>query len=214
MPILKINTPNLLSDLDTISTTIDSIEDNKPLNFNTFIDPCFAIKPTQDCNTIRLVDSTKYQGLSNINLDNITSNYSVTYGKSGCSESIVCSGAMLPNEMVTIEGVDKDGFYNAKIQITYTINPKTLDEVVYISFIEDSYFKDCCTELFSDLSSIMKSKMATIGCTILKYSKIGRNIIKLKDSYLRISNLKWVYDNSFESCNEYKSVFCLYNKIK
>jgi len=214
MPIVQINTPNLVSDLATISTTVDSIESNQPLSFDTFIDSCFALKPTQDCSAIRLVDSTKYQQLANINLDDITINYSVTYGKGGCSEAIVCSGTMSPNEMITLEGVDKDGFYNAEIQVTYTTDPGTPTEVVYTNIIDESYFKDCCTELFGTLVSTMKSKMATIGCTISKYSKIGRNVIKLKDSYLRISNLKWVYDNSFESCGEYEKVFCLYNKIK
>jgi hypothetical protein len=209
MPIININTPNLIADLAQIVASEIIIEDSRVLVFSDIINAVFALKPTQDCDTLQLFDFTDYQELENVNMDNLTINVYLAR-HSSCGEIIeYCSTEIQPNVTTTFENLKEDGLYCAIVQIDYI-----RDLVPYTSIIHESYEKDCCTELFSKLASEMKIKMAKIGCSIVKFSKVGRNIVKLKDSYLKISNLMWVYNNSVDSCYEGDKVHCIYNKIK
>jgi hypothetical protein len=209
MPIVQINTPNLIADLAQIDTFIGDVEAARALTFDDIINECFSLKPTQDCDTLQLFDDTDYNELEPVNLDNLTITVSLSREDS-CGSTVICSGIqVLPNTTQTFDSLDKDGLYCSSVQLDYL-----RDGTLYTKIIYPSYETDCCAELFHSLASTMKSKMASIGCTIVKYSKIGRKITKLKKSYLRISNLKWVYDNSLDACSERDKVYCLYNKIK
>jgi len=209
MPIININTPNLIADLATIAGIIISVEAAAPITFDTLIDACFKLKPTQDCDAMILHDFTDYQKLGVVDLDDVT--ITIAYGYEGdCGNVEICSGIpFTPNSQYVLEQLQDDDCYYASVQIDYIVGP-----ITYTKTFEVSYVKDCCTDSFDTLANKIVNKMNDIADTICTFKKVGRKISVLKNSYLILSNLYWLYCHSKNACNEYEKVYCLYNKMK
>lgn len=212
MPVVVLNIPSIAIRLIEIIGFVGIIEGNAPITLETYINNCFTLKPSQDCDTLILEDHTDYKEiLSDIDLDDVE--ITVNFGSlSDCDCSIVneCPvQTILPNSITSFSDLESDGIYCAEITITYT-----LLDITYSRTIKSSFNKDCCDLSYKELSLNVWGRMSDIACTITKLSKIGRNITSLKKSYLKLSNLLWLYYNSVDSCNERDKVFCLFNKIK
>jgi len=210
MPVIPINTPNLATDIAQIATFIATILGGAPISFDTYINSCFALKPTQnDCDVLILQDFTDYQELGIVDINDVS--ISVSFGQmTDCGCVYSCTGLpMLPNAIMTFDKVTSDGLWGAEIVITYV-----LLGITYTKTIRESFIVDCCEQPYRELSYNIWGKMSDIACTIVKLSKVGRNIKGLNKSYLQLSNLLWLYYNSIDSCNERDKVFCIYNKIK
>jgi len=216
MPVIPINTPNLATDIAQIASFIATILAGAPVTLKSFINPCWTLKPTQDCDALILQDFTDYQELTPIDLNDVV--LSSTFGPfSKCDCAIIvddCSTQfVLPNSITSYDQLNQDGLFCAEILIQYTDNVPIVP-VVYTETVKVSFEIDCCEKKYRELSYNIWGKMSDIACTITKLSKVGRNIKKLKKSYLELSNLLWLYYNSIDSCNERDKVFCIFNKIK
>ena len=214
MPIININTPNLVADIAQIDAFIVTILAGAPTTVDTFFVPCWTLKPSGDCDTLILTDFTDYDGISAIDLDNVT--ISATFGPVGdCCEIVTtpCSVGLiiLPNAITSYTDLNQDGLYCAEITITY-YDP--ISELTYTKVMKVAYTSDCCEAKYRDLSYNIWGKMSDIACSITKLTKVGRNIKTLKESYLQLSNLLWLYYNSCDPCIERDKVFCIFNKIK
>lgn len=210
MPVIPINTPTLAADIAQIAVFVANFLAGIPISFDTYINSCFALKPTQDdCDVLILTDFTDYQELGVVDLNDVT--VSVSFGQmTDCGCAFTCTGIpMLPNGVMTFDKVTSDGLWGAEIIVTYV-----LLGITYTKTIRESFVVDCCEKLYRELSYNIWGKMSDIACTITKLSKVGRNIKTLKKSYLQLSNLLWLYYNSVDSCNERDKVFCIFNKIK
>jgi hypothetical protein len=225
MPVIPINTPNLVADQAQIAAFILAIEALAPTTLNTFFTPCWALKPSGDCDALILTDVTDYNVLDPygvpINIDDIT--ISSNFGPvSDCGCEIVTdecqSGTLLPNSITTYDQLMRDGKFCAELTITFGWNPVPDDPdnplTYYTEVIKVAYEVDCCTKKYRELAYNIWGKMADISCQINCLVKVGRNVKKLKESYLELSNLLWLYYNSIDSCNERDKVFCIFNKIK
>jgi hypothetical protein len=220
MPIIAINTPTLATDVAQIATFISTIEAGAPTTLDSFFAPCWALKPSGDCEALILTDFTDYTSLvdgSPIPPEDLV--ISSTFGPlSACGCEIVTNSCstqtLLPGSITSYDSLTQDGVFCAEITITYTDSNDEGDAAVYTKTLKVSYETDCCERKYRELSYNIWGKMSDISCTINKLSKIGRNIKGLKKSYLQLSNLLWLYYNSVDSCNERDKVFCIYNKIK
>lgn len=212
MPVYQISVPNLVADQASIASIISGLV--VPTSFDTFINANFKLKPTADCDTLILHDFTDYQELGVIDLNDVV--VTISYGYRHCCEDvIICDGiSFTPNGQYVIENLDEDKEYFATIQIQYTDNTIPSDPQIYTKTFDVCYVKDCCSDSFRELSCTIVSKMNKIADTICCHKKIGRKITKLKDSYLMLSNLYWLYCNSKHPCNDRDQVYCLFNKIK
>ena len=214
MPVIQISTPNLAADIASIASITATILGNAPIAFDSFINPCFKLKPTQDCDAMILHDFTDYQELTTIDLNDVVITFS--YGMStDCGCAYICSGLpFTPESQYTLENLGEDACYGASIELQYTDNTDPMNPIVYNKTIMVSYEKDCCGESFKELACTILNKMNCIANTICSFKKIGRKIFDLKESYLKLSNLYWLYCNSKEPCNDRDQVYCLFNKIK
>lgn len=209
MPVIPINTPNLATDIAQIATFVANILASAPTTFDTLINANFQLKPTQDCDAMILHDFTDYQELSVVDVNNVT--ITVAYGyRSKCEDVILCSGVpLIPNSQLSLENLDEDKEYFCTVDISYFDGVDT-----WTKTLDTCYVKDCCSNSFRELSCTIVSKMNNIADTICCYKKVGRKIVKLKDSYLKLSNLYWLYNHSKNPCNDRDQVYCLFNKIK
>lgn len=215
MPVNQINTPNLAVELAVIDGIKSTIASNAPTTFDTIINSCWKLKPTQDCGAFILEDFTDYQELEAVDLNELTiSTYLEFCGH--CENTSPCPAIFIqPNVKTSFadDWVDKDGIYCAVIQITY--NRDELGTLVpYTKTIRQSYRKDCCEKEYKNISRDVWGKMSDIACNIRSLAKVGRNTKVLKKSYLKLSNLLYLYYNSADACFEKDQVLCMYNKIK
>jgi len=217
MPVIPINTPNLATDIAQIDTFIATILGNAPTTLNSFINPCWGLKPTGDCGALILTDFTDYQELTTIDLNDVL--ISVNFGMlSACNCEVLTddclSGVLLPNSITSYPELQYDGTYCAEVTIQYTDNTDPQNPIVYTEVIKVTYDIDCCEKKYRELSYNIWGKMSDISCTINCLVKVGRNVKTLKKSYLQLSNLLWLYYHSKDSCEERDKVFCIFNKIK
>lgn len=220
MSVIQVNTPNLTTDLLDIANAKVAIENNADTKLLDIIPFCFQLKPSNDCDTLRLYDFTDYSKVPDINYDNLTIEVSFGYKKECECEMIGCSQIMKPNGVITFEHLDKDGIYGVFVNISYIREepipgpPGSVELVTYTDILQFSYEKDCCSNKYKELNNTIKSDMANKACSEIKLSKIGRSVKQLKKSYVKLSNLNWLYINSKDACNEVEKVNCLYKKIK
>jgi len=217
MPIIPINTPNLAADIVQIAAFVVAIEATAPITVDTFFNPCWALKPSGDCEALILTDFTDYQAITPIDLNDVS--ISATFGflsDCGCEVVVDDCGVkvLLPNSITTYDQLTKDGVFCSDLIITYIDNTIPASPITYTKSVKVSYEVDCCEKKYRELSYNIWGKMSDISCCINSLSKVGRNIKTLKKSYLQLSNLLWLYYNSIDSCNERDKVFCIFNKIK
>jgi len=213
MPVYQILTPNLVTNLTDIDTLSAAIVAATPTSFDTLINDCFKLKPTQDCETLFVEDFTDYQELGVVDINDVTIVVSLSK-KNDCGCKLICGGLIVdPNSKITFENLIKDGTYSVEITITYVLDifgvPTTFTKTIC-----ESYVKDCCKREYKKVSFNICSRMATISCTIAQFSTIGRSIKSLKQSYMTLSNLLWVYYHAADSCLEVEKIKCIYNKIR
>jgi hypothetical protein len=139
----------------------------------------------------------------------------IAYGyQRACGNVEICSGIpFTPTSQYVLDNLVEDDCYYASIQIDYVLTVGDIT-TTYSKTIEVGYEKDCCTDSFEMLATKMIDKMNYITNTICTFKKVGRKISELKNSYLLLSNLYWLYCHSKSACSEYEKVYCLYNKIK
>lgn len=214
MPVAQINTPNLAAELVAIDGILTNIANNAPTTFDTIINDCFKLKPTQDCNALILEDFTDYQELEAIDLDNLTISAYIELCDE-CYDTQPCPAIFIqPNVKTTFDDLHYDGVYCVNIQMTYLRDEGGPDLVEYTKNFKVSYRKDCCEKEYKNIARDIWGKMADIACCINSLRKIGRNTKDLNKSYLKLSNLLYLYYNSFDACYEKDQVLCMYNKIK
>lgn len=213
MAVIDINTPNLSNELNDIESFKVVINDNIQTSFDTLINPCFKLKPTQDCKTLVLKDYTDYQELGNIDINDVSIN--ISYGlKTDCGCNVICENVDFnPNGQFILEKLDSDGVYGFYINISYS-RDENGSLVFYTKTVQQSYTKDCCTSEYEYVGKNIWGNMSDISCSIISLNKIGRNVKSLNKSYRKLSNLLWLYYNSTDSCSEKEKVKCLYTKIK
>jgi len=207
MPVNQISVPNLVADQAAIDAILAGLV--VPTSFDTLINANFKLKPTAECETLILYDYTDYQELGVVDINNVI--ITIAYGYKHCCDNVViCDGIVFtPNGQYVMENLDEDKEYFANVQISYFDGVDT-----WTKTLDTCYVKDCCSDSFKELSCTIISKMNNIADTICCYKKVGRKIVKLKDSYLQLSNLYWLYCNSKNPCNDRDQVYCLFNKIK
>ena len=214
MSVIVVNTPNLATELAEIVSIRANIALNAPTTFDTLINPCFQLKPTQDCEALILEDFTDYQELVPIDLDNLTINVSLIRKTDCCPEGITCNALTIqPNVKTSFEDLEMDGVYCAIVSLSY-VRDELGTLVTYEKEIRPSYKKDCCEKEYKNISRDVWGKMSDIACCIANLAKIGRNTKELKKSYRKLSNLLYLYYNSVDACYEKDKVLCAYNKIK
>jgi len=97
-------------------------------------------------------------------------------------------------------------FYDAALDVIYTT--------------EICADLDCCDKKRISLADSIACKMASISCTICKYSSVGRNIKTLKKNYLKLSNFLYVLNSCGcagkipLTCQEVELIKCKFKKIK
>ncbi len=218
MPVKPINTPNLITELADIDTIESSI--SPPIGFNTYINPIFKLKPTQDCEALILHDYTDYEELYSVSLDEVT--IVISYGllsDCGCEIDYICEGiSFTPNSQYVLNNLLKDGVYCVKIEIQYysPFNADRDPQIIDVSTtINSSYKKDCCEKEYKNISRNVWGKMSDLACSISNLAKIGRNTKQKRKSYVKLSNLLYLYYYlSKDACEEKEKVLCAYNKIK
>jgi hypothetical protein len=217
MPIQNINTPNLATELADIDTITGGI--SVPNSLDTYIKPIIKLKPTQDCEALILKDFTDYQELYPVDISEVTITFS--YGllsDCGCEIDYICQSLTLePTSSYVLDNLEKDGVYCVEIQMNFsTFNPDAIPpEINETKTFNVSFRKDCCEKEYKNISRNVWGKMSDLACSIATLSKIGRNVKEKKKSYLKLSNLLYLYYYlSKDACEEKEIVLCTYNKIK
>jgi len=179
-------------------------------SFSTYFQGCFTLQPTLDCDTLVFEEFPDYVGVSNLIID-ITLIY-----KTDCGDVIISptQDYISGSGPIHFTDLDSDGVYCMQVHISFQAGGGKVAVIQYDEILTYAYDKDCCKRLYDALSETMLSKMSSDSCTMVKYSKVGRNVLKLKKSYTKISNLMWAYNNSSDACSERDKAFCLFNKIK
>lgn len=79
----------------------------------------------------------------------------------------------------------------------------------------------CCAEKRSSLVCTIKSKMSDISCKINQYQAVGRRVLSLQKSYLKLSNILYVLNERSccgmlipLTCEEVEKLNCLIQTIK
>jgi hypothetical protein len=217
MPINSINTPNLVTDVASIASITATQQGAATTVFSDVINLCFQLKPTQDCDAMILHDFTDYQELGTVDLNDLTITFS--YGiQTDCGVEEICAGLpFTPNSQYTINDLSKDGCYVVSVHIEYSGTGGTTDDPIVFDYTHDfdvHYEKDCCSASFKVVDDNIIAEMRTILGSICTLSKVGRKIKHLKDNYVKLSNLNWLYNNSKDPCSERDKVLCMFNKIK
>lgn len=210
MPIQNIIINNLAVKQASLVSIADNIEATREPTIDDYINFCMKVKPTQDCDALFLEDFTDYQELDAIDTSLVSISATFMKKTATCGVPMCAEKVLSVNGKLVFENIDMDGVYGVIVNITYSrvgFNPFTKTLMI-------GYTKDCCAKKFTELAKTIWCKMASVSCTIVKYSKIGRKISELKKNYIKLSNLMWVYDNSYDGCYEIDKVYCLYNKIK
>ena len=206
--ITTITTPNLAADLISIDIAVAAIIAATPDSFDTYICPAVSLKPTSSCDDYVLTDHTDYQLLGAVDVNDVT--ITVTFGlMDDCYCDFGCPESPETNFIISYPDLKRDGLYCATVEFTYV-----LGEEIFTKTLKVAYNKDCCTKKFDDISFSVWGKMSQISCTMMSYSKIGKKVNKLRDSYLKLSNMLWLYYNHVDACNDWEKVSCMYNKIK
>jgi len=210
MPIQNIIVTNLSTKLDDITAIVDNIEATREPTIDDYINFCMRVKPTQDCDALFLEDYTDYQELGVVDTSLVSINATFMKKTATCGVPLCSSQVLVVNGKLVFENIDMDGVYGVVVEIIYS--PVGFDPFTKTLYL--GYTVDCCYKKFTEVAKEIWCKMASVSCTIVKYSKVGRKISELKKNYTKLSNLMWVYDNSFDACDERDKVLCLYNKIK
>ena len=184
---------------------------NTDPTFDYWVRGCFTLKPTLDCDTLIFEEFPDYRtGVLFLDI-NVT-----LIQKTDCGDVIASptQNYTTGSPPIHFTDIDADGVYCAEVEISFVAENFSAETVAYNETLHISYEKDCCKKLYDALSVKMLAKMSSDSCTMVKYSKVGRNVLQLKKSYTKISNLMWAYNNSSDACSERDKSFCLFNKIK
>lgn len=211
MSVNNILLPDLATDLTLIENTIIAIEAAAALQLSDFINPRFILKSSTDCSTFYLDDATDYSEVAVIDPADVAINVTFVY-RDECGDLCICpSQPMANNGRLEFENTEGDGMYCTIIDVVYT-DPITPTNI-YSSRLEKCLTQKCCNNNMISLRENIECTMASIGCKINGFKKIGRPTIKFDNNYIELSNMLWMIDNSNRSCRLYEVLSCLFKKI-
>lgn len=153
-------------------------------------------------------DNTDY---ANMNI--ILEVYSVNkVGERTC----VYQGSFLPSSHYFLDNNLGDTTYVFVLSLTYTPSggseEATLTEELEICL-------DCCLDKRENLVSVLTRKMSSISCKIQDFKAIGKKVFDLEKSYLKLSNLYYLLNDTNcrglidLSCEEINKIDCIIKKI-
>jgi hypothetical protein len=170
---------------------------------------------SKDCNSIIITDFTE---LSEIALDTPNDSYTINYTiyKKCCDrwKEVVASTFLVKDSRVVIDTRSfGPGEYKVYFNMSVTFTGNSLewtltgDMTCYLEL-------DCCPSLQSNVLSEAKDLLTDIGCVVIAWEEIGRDVRQKIDDMLMVDHYVYLLNNFSLSCSEVENVNCALNKIK
>lgn len=200
-------TYNLEDSLDAVAALIEA---NEAEQFTDFIDECFSVKFTDDCENIIIADNTDYE---EVDTDNLTYTITITIKRAYAMDTVIIGNApFVPGSKVMYgkaDGFAGDGEYCVTINGTYIA-----DDVTYTNESEICKTLNCCGDEICSLKNNIKCKMGAVGCKIKDNLRMGKKVFALQNMLFKLTLMLNLLDECGNGCEDYESVLCEFNGMK
>jgi len=191
---------------DSLAAVAALIEANEATQFTDFIDECFKVTFTDDCNYIVIQDNTDYE---EVETENLTYTITITKKNRAAFDTIILAGYnFVPGSklMYTVSG---DGEYCVTINASYVVDTDT-----YTSESEICKDLDCCSDGICTLKDNIKCKMASVVCKIKDYLRMGKKVFNLQTMLFKLTLMLGLLDECGNGCEDYERVLSEFNGMK